>query len=102
MDQLIEEHLGPRTLWQRVHGKYVLYRSFVSLLIGLGAMGIKTRSLRELMMDPERVKLYLSRVKKVPDRAPRAMDVPAYRMGLRGLKRILRFERGLGSVALPS
>ena len=99
MEDIIEEYMGPRSVWQRAHGKYVLYTSFLSLLIGLGAMAVKTRSLRQLMMDPERIKLYLSRVRKVPDRAPHAMDVPAYRMGLRGLKRILRFDRGVGSVA---
>ena len=49
-------------------------------------------------MDPKRVKLYLSRVKKVPERAPRAMDVPAYRMGLNGLRRILRIDKYFSAV----
>jgi len=99
LDAVIEETMGPRTRWQRLRGKYILYRSFISLLVGMGAMGLKTRSLRKKLMAPERVEQYLSRVRKVPERAPRAMEVPAYRMGLGGLRRILRFERGIGSVA---
>jgi hypothetical protein len=87
--EIIEEAEGRHSKLDRVRGRVNLARTLVTFIIGFGAMSLATKSLRDEMSDPKRIAHYLKRVAKVPERAPRAMDVPGYRMGLTGQKRIM-------------
>lgn len=81
---------GPPTLWQRAYGRFALYRTMAAFLTGFATNALTLRGLGPNLNDPIKVGRYLERVRTVTDKAPRALDAPAYRMGLRGQDLILR------------
>jgi hypothetical protein len=87
---VIEADEGPATAWQRVYGKFALYRTMVAFLTGFGTNAVVLRRLGRDLNDPIKLARYLERVRTVTDKAPRAMDAPAFRMGLRGQGIIMR------------
>ncbi|HUH04046.1 MAG TPA: hypothetical protein VML75_18745 [Kofleriaceae bacterium] len=87
---ILEAEDGARTLWQRAYGRFALYRTMVAFLTGFGTNALVLRNLGRDLNDPIKVARYLDRVRGVTDKAPHALDAPAYRMGLRGQAIILR------------
>lgn len=87
---VIEAHDGAASLWQRAYGKFALYRTMVAFLTGFGTNAVVLRSLGPDLNDPIKLGRYLDRVRSVTDKAPHALDAPAYRMGLRGQALIMR------------
>ncbi len=86
---LIAELEGTPTIRQRVRGRIALWRSMFALLLGFGTSAVTLRALSRQLNDPAKIERYLRRVNSVPEKAPRALDVHAYRMGLRGQRIIL-------------
>ncbi len=87
---VVEQAEGGRSMLGRIRGRVSLVRTLATFMIGFGAMALVTVSLRDQMTDPARIERYIKRVSKVPERAPRAMDAPGYRMGLSGQRRMLK------------
>jgi hypothetical protein len=88
--ELLEAEQGRAPLPARLAGKLRLWRAMAALLVGFATNGLTIRSLRRELTDPAKIRRYLKRVSQVPNKAPRALDAPAYRMGLRGQQMILR------------
>jgi len=83
---------GPagNTVGRRIAGKLKLSGSLGTFLLGFGSMAFRMKELRGMMMDQESIDKYLELVGRVPKKAPHAMDVPAYVVGLGGQERILK------------
>jgi hypothetical protein len=90
LGDVLESELGPFSRTQKLMGRYRLYRTLVAFLVGFGANAFQLRAMRKAFNDPERIRRYLARVADVPGKAPLAMQVPAFRMGLRGQRIIMR------------
>jgi hypothetical protein len=88
--QVMEAHYGPYRWRDRVTSRIGLIGAFATLALGFGSLALRTRALREQLMDPAHVSKYLERVQKVPKRAPHALAVPAYRMGLKAQRRLMK------------
>ncbi len=98
--EVLEELEGPPTRRQRLRGRLALWRTMAALLVGFGTNAVTLRHLSRELTDPAKIERYLRRVEAVPDKAPRALDVPAYRMGLRGQRIIMNaMDRLIGSRA---
>lgn len=88
--EVLEEELGRSSLRQRVQGRLALWKTMVAFIVGFGANSLAMRSLSKNLNDPKKFEKYLSRVNAVPKKAPRALDVPGYRMGLKGQSILLK------------
>jgi hypothetical protein len=81
---------GPVTLRRRLRGRYRMSRALVALLVGFAAGTRAMPSMSFAGVDPAFVARYLRRVNDVPRKAPAAMGVPTFRMGLRGQRWIMQ------------
>ena len=75
---------------RRAFDQYRLVRTMIAFIAAFGAMAVATPGVRVHFADGRLIARYLERVRRVPRKAPHAMAVPTYRMGLRGQQRLLR------------
>lgn len=79
--------VGLARSWRRIMTGLVL------LPMGFTTMFRHARTMSRRMVQPERQEKYWNRVKAVPDRAPHAMNIPQYRMGVNFQKQIMRYNQ---------
>ncbi len=73
--------------WQRILGGMVI------LPFGFTSMFRTAKTMAVRMAQPERQEKYWNRVNAVPERAPHAMNIPQYRMGVDFQKQIMKFNQ---------
>ncbi len=90
MGDVLQQELGKAPLHMRLRGQYRLYLTMAAFLIGFGVNAVTLPDLRKDLQDPKKIAKYLSRVDTIPKKAPLAMKAPAFRMGLRGQRLIMK------------
>jgi|GEM_PF-3773068 len=88
--EVLQQELGKPPLWMRMRGQYRLYLTMVAFLVGFGANALTLPDLRRELQDPDKIARYLRRVDRITDKAPLAMKAPAFRMGLKGQRLIMK------------
>ncbi|RMH39633.1 MAG: hypothetical protein D6689_16000 [Deltaproteobacteria bacterium] len=88
-DLFRERHGRDRTLVERAVARLRLARALLTFVVGFAATDLAMPSIREATLRPETMGKYLRRVRAVPKKAPHALDVPTFRMGLRGQRMLL-------------
>jgi hypothetical protein len=79
---------GARESWlDRARGTFALSKTLAALFVAFGTATVAMPTLRR--MERARWDRYLARVAAVPKKAPHALELATYRMGLRGQQRIL-------------
>jgi hypothetical protein len=75
---------------ERLLSKLPLAYTLTLLVLGFGSMAFHVRALRGTLLDEASLEKYLELVEKVPKKAPHALDVHAYRVGLAGQGHIVK------------
>lgn len=79
--------------WRRIMTGMVL------LPFGFTTMFRTAMTMTKRMVDPDRQEKYWNRVNAVPERAPHAMNLPQYRMGVEFQKKVMQFNRTMAGKA---